>query len=329
MKSTYVFDFYNLYIPKGLKYLNTEEGVRIVPLKLAEEFEKNRTKILSPYKNGGWKTAKCYITTGSEGEAKKIAGWLESLYSFAQSRSVFFSDWYKYKNGKKCFSSQLKFIEPRENGFPELIYGTYSGGAVYTRDVSLFMNIALKTLRQSKNDKLNEVLTTIYAYLVSHSQIVEELKFLIMWIALEKLANEHYRGNQKNIFTPDEIKSIKEAIDKTLDKQLKKDERVAYLKQSLSRDYLYEHNTRQKVLSYLMSLDLGFDNRKLKKMVGSLVEIRGKLVHNLNSVKLQNKPHYLFYLQKIMERVIFRLLGMDKGMEKRFWLNQYNRGTEL
>ena len=40
MTQTYVFDFYNLYIPKGKPYKNEELGIRITPLKFAEEFNK-------------------------------------------------------------------------------------------------------------------------------------------------------------------------------------------------------------------------------------------------------------------------------------------------
>ncbi len=328
MNRTYVFDFYNLYIPKGKPYSNKPLGIRIVPLKNSEDFEKNRTKLSSQYRNGGWKIAKCYIKARSKDEAKKYAVWLEFVYSFAQSRRIFYLHIYEYKSGKKYFSFESKFVEPIENRFSKLIYGIKTTGAFFTRDISEFINKALDTLNSVNGGKKAEILQTIHAYLISISQIAWELKFLISWIALEKLANEHYQGNKKDIFTSEEIKNIKEALHKTLDKQFKNDKRVNYLKQSLSKDYLFEQNTYQKVLSYLNSLDLGFDNKKLKKVIGNLVEIRIKLVHNLNSSKLQNKPHYLFYLQKIIEKVIIRNLGIDQNFENRLLLNQY-KGNDL
>jgi len=49
MTQTFVFDFYNLYIPKGTKYVNNKLGIRIIPLRLAEEFEKNRTSLSKPH----------------------------------------------------------------------------------------------------------------------------------------------------------------------------------------------------------------------------------------------------------------------------------------
>ena len=80
---------------------------------------------------------------------------------------------------------------------------------------------------------------------------------------------------------------------------------------------------------YFNSLDLGFDNAKLNKMLSKLIGIRGSLVHNLNSNLLIKEPPLLFYLQMIMENVIFRIVGIDKDMQKKFLLHQYNRGKEL
>ncbi len=55
MSRTYVFDFYNLYIPKGKKYIDDEEGIKIFPLKLDEDFEKNRKQISNIFSENGWK----------------------------------------------------------------------------------------------------------------------------------------------------------------------------------------------------------------------------------------------------------------------------------
>ena len=97
MKQTFVFNFYNLYIPKGRPYINKELGIKVFPLKLAEDFEKNRRSSTSPFYRNGWKTAKCHIKAQEEDDARKYASWLEFLYSFAQSRSVFFLRCYLYK----------------------------------------------------------------------------------------------------------------------------------------------------------------------------------------------------------------------------------------
>lgn len=117
MTKTYVFDFYNLYIPRYKNYENKEFGIKIIPLKFAEEFEKNRTKFSKPYFRGGWKTAKCFIKAETEGGAREIADWLEFLYSFAQSRSVFFTSWYEYKKGKKYNPPKLNLFHHGKTDF--------------------------------------------------------------------------------------------------------------------------------------------------------------------------------------------------------------------
>lgn len=331
MATTYVFDFYNLYIPKYKKYENKEFGIKITPLKVAEEFERERTKFSKPYYRGGWKTAKCLIKSKTEKEAQKIADWLEFLYSFAQSRSVFYLHWYDYKRGKKYYSAQSKFIPPRENRFTELVYATRVSGAVYTIDISLFIDTALKKLNSVNKTELNKILTTIRALEISKSQMPYELKFLICWSALEKLSNDYYSvyKSKNKLFSKTELRELKFELEKTLERKLKLDSRLYLVKKSITRNFLYEHNTLEKMILYFRHLDLGFDEKKLQKMLESLIGVRGDLAHRLTSNSLTKKPYLLCYLQMIMENVIFRLLDIDKNMQKKFLVNQYNRGDEL
>ena len=332
-KQTYVFDFYNLYILKGKSYINKKEGIRIEPLKFAEEFEKNRTKLSSQYSRNNWKTAKCYISSKSEQEAKARAMLLEHLYSFAQNRTVFFVRWYPYKKGKKHFSSESKFIEPRENRFSELINGTKIKGAIYTRDISLFMDTSIQKIIKLEKNKKEELVLAIHSYNISKSDMIVEMKFLLCWILLEKLANSHYNmyklhKSERGLFSKDKTEKIKSELQKTLNKLLKNDDRLDIVKESVTRNFLYEHPTREKMMLYLKSLDLGFDVKKLENKIKELIKIRAKLVHNLYSEALMKKIQNLYYLQKIVERVILRNLGIDKCLEKRFIINQY-RGNEL
>jgi len=73
---------------------------------------------------------------------------------------------------------------------------------------------------------------------------------------------------------------------------------------SITRNFLYEPDTFEKIRKYLESLDLGFDNRKLVKLLKILIEVRSSLVHHLEAALLTREPILLFYLQKIMENVI-------------------------
>jgi len=334
MVSTYVFDFYNLYIPKGKKYENQKLGIKITPLKFAEEFEKNRKKFSKPYYRGGWKTAKCFIKTKTKDEAIKLANWISFLYSFAQNRSVFYLGGYKYKGGKKYSSFQSKFIEPRENRFSELIHATHTKGALYSRDISLFLDISLEVLSSAKDSKLNEILIALHSLSISKSEIIIELKFLICWSALEKLANQYYLSNKpkKELFSKDESEKLKSDLEKALENNFEKDDnRLDFLKDNFKKSFLYENNpnTLTKINTYFDSLDLGFEKNKLEVMLKKLMRIRGSLIHNLSSNKLKKEPRLLFYLQMILENVLFRNLGVDKNMQSKFILHQYNRGDDL
>jgi hypothetical protein len=331
MAETYVFDFYNLYIERGNKYSNDELKIRIIPLKLAEEFEKHRRSNSKPYHYGGWKTAKCYIEAEDEEKAKKLAIWLEFLFSFAQNRSVYFLGWYQYSRGEKSSSFEAKFIEPRENRFSELIHGVSTTGPFYTRDISLFLDTALKALNEAKDNHAKEILTVIHANSISHSQLVYELRFLICWIALEKLANDYYSQlkSKKGVFSKGEVKMIKATLEQSLNSILKGHKGLPLLRKSITRNFLYEHGTFEKVSLYLVSLDLGFENAKLHRILRELIRVRMGLVHHLASNLLNRQPELLFYLQTIMENVIFRLLGVDRQIQSRLLLFQYNSGNRL
>lgn len=331
MKRTYVFDFYNMYIPRGKPYKNDEMGIRITPLKFAEEFERHRSSFSKPYYSGGWKTAKCFIKSENEESAKKLALWIEFIYSFVQRRSVFFISWYEYRKGKKHSSSQARFVIPRENRFSELLKGIRTRDNMYTEDLSSFVDVALKTLSESSEQVLNNTLTAIHSYDLSHSETNWEVKFLICWCVLERLANFNYDKlkSKSTLFSKKEKKEIRKHLEEELEKVLKKDRRLSFIKKSISRNFLYEHNTFEKVRIYLESLDLGFDNDKLENILLKLVKVRVGLVHRFYSALLEREANLLFYLQTIMENVIFRLLGVNEIQQTRFILNQYNRGNEL
>ena len=318
-----------------MKYENKKFSVKITPLKFAEEFEKNRRKHSKPYYSGGWKTAKCFIRSKSVDEAVKIANWIEFLYSFAQSRSVFFLSWYKYKNGKEYSSSQSKFIETRENRFSELVGGVYINRGRYTKDISLFIDAALMKLNESKEEERGTILLTLHALSVSCSQMPIELKFLTRWLALEKLSNNHYSlckssyKSKNTIISKEESKNIKICLKKALDTPPRNDRHLSSVMQIITRIFCNEHNTMEKMILYLQHLDLDFDSQKLEKMLRKLIKVRAILVHCLDGSSLLKTPELLSYLQLIMEHVIFRILGVDSNMQNKLLLKQYNRGTEL
>lgn len=195
----------------------------------------------------------------------------------------------------------------------------------------MFINTALKKLDSVKKAERDKILATIHAFEISDSQMAQELKFLTCWIALERLANDYYGvyKSKKRLFSKTELRDLKSDLAKALERRLKSDSRLRLVKDSITRNFIYEHNTFEKMMLYFDYLDLGFDNRKLARMLRRLLEIRVTLVHNLTSNTLNKTPFLFFYLQMIMENTIFRLLGVDKTIQNQFLLNQYNLGTEL
>ena len=319
MTHTYIFDFCNLYIPKGQKYVNKEMGILIEPLKIAEEFEKNRRKVSSKYNTRDWHTAKCHIKADNEDDAVEIARGLELLYSFAQNRSV-------------SIATYPRILEVTHNKYKDLIYATVKGRR-YNRDISPFIDVAIKNLIESNDKKKLEITTVIHAYLISNTAIVMELKFLILWTALEKLSNSHYNptNSKSKLFDKKEIKTIKKRLNSFLwlYSLIMRDNRLKIIGHNIQKTYLFNHDTEYKVFSYLKSLDLGFDEKEIKKLLEKLMRIRGHLVHDLDSKLLREKHEYYQSLQKIMENVILRLLGVDNSLQEQFIIYQNNRGNVI
>jgi hypothetical protein len=326
---TYVFDFYNLYLPK--KYKNKEFGITIVPLKFAEEFEKGINDIPKRYEYGNWKTARCIIKGKELGEIKQIATWLEFLLSVAQTRSIFFLEYYSYVRGKKYWSMDSKHVEGLKNSNFEFVYGTLPGGAWFNREIDLFLNTALSTLNRRKNEPNNNIMELLHAYIISKSNMILDLKFLILWITLEKLANKYYRENNisKKLFSKEIENEIKTELKKTLENILKGHKRMDFMKDSISRHFLYEHRTLHKIKLYLNTLDLGFVKDELDALLEKLVVIRTNLVHDLDSAFLRTNYECYFNLGMLMEVVILRQLGINRQTQSRLLLHQYNIGPHL
>lgn len=326
---TFVFDFYNLYIPKGKQYVNSKLGIRIKPLKFAEEFESKRKTYSKPYYTGGWRTAKCFISAQNADEAKMLATWLEFIYTFAQSRSVFFLRTYEYSKGKTHWSFESKFIEPRENRFSVLIKGIHVRGWLYTSDISIFVNTALEKLSNSSEDERKRILALMHTLSISNSEMPLELSFLSCWIALEKLANAHYSQNKQNMsnLTKKKRTAIKIQIKKTLKSLLESGEldkdQFATLSENMDKNYLYELSSRKKMLEYFKEIKLNFERKGFTILLSELIEVRGNLVHHLQSKKLDKDAQLLPCLQTIAETTVFRLLGVSYEEQKKYLLHQY------
>jgi hypothetical protein len=111
-------------------------------------------------------------------------------------------------------------------------------------------------------------------------------------------------------------------VEETLESIICEQKKYNIVKRNLNKKFIYEHDTHGKVSIYLDSLDLGFLRSELKSSLNNLIGIRIDLVHDLNSSKLLKGP-WIHILNTINEQVIFRLLGIDKSLEKQFVLHQF------
>jgi hypothetical protein len=83
---------------------------------------------------------------------------------------------------------------------------------------------------------------------------------------------------------------LKANLEQTLNTILNGDPRLPMLRKSITRNFLDEHGTYEKVSIYLKSLDLGFGTTKLKKLLKDLVRIRAGLTHSLYSNMYDKHP---------------------------------------
>lgn len=330
MTETFVFDFYNLYLPKGTKYENERLGIKIEPLKLAEEFQNNRKKYSSKYHRDGWKIAQCCIKSDNESNAKKIASRVEFLYSFAQNRSVFFLKWYNAKNGKKYYSRESKMIEYRNNNSSELISGSYNKLG-YTKDISLFINKSLTKMSTVSEKELDVILRSLHAYNISNSQIPVELKFLTCWMILEQLSNNYYHKikSQPEVYDKKKINERKEKVNRCLESCFKGDSQLSMIQRNVNKTYLYEYDTVTKLMQYFVYLKIGFNNVVLKEKIIILSEIRNKLTHNLHSIAFTNDYSLLQDLQVICQNTLFRILDINEDVQKKLMIASWFARTDL
>lgn len=328
MAETYVFDFFNLYIPDGLDYTNEWRDIRIEPLKVAEEFEEERSNMGSKHQNQYWKTAKAYIHA-SEEEAKEIATWIGYIYSFAQLRSIYWRTCYPYKKGYSHRYSRTVMPKPLKNRGPPLISGIIEdNGPFYTPDLSEFIDTGIETLRDYNEDERSNAIATIDMYLSARSESQMSARFLYLWIAIERNANRNYKsfinatGNE--IFTNDERNRLQKHLSSFLDENLPK-KQAEFLKNRLSKNYLYEHSTTEKVRFYLEYIAGEFDDNELREILEIGKQIRNPIVHNFYGDRLAENIGLLQQLQKMLSFVIFELLGVGENLQKRLLLTHLKK----
>lgn len=221
--TTYVFDFYNLYIPDDHEYTNADLGIRIESLVQAEAFEEGRPDGGSKYTSGDWTTAKCYIDAADEDMALRRADWLAFLYSFAQRRRAYWDSYYPYSEGYAGETERDVLIPRIKNDKLPIIQGITGFGL---SRIDPFIDASLNRLDAADEDMRSDILSTVNLFLNSAARGLFSAKFLFAWIGIERTSEWNYEewvnlpGNE--LVTDDERAVIKDGITDVLQDKLNK-----------------------------------------------------------------------------------------------------------
>lgn len=320
MARTYVFDFYNLYLPDGAEYRNGAEDIWIRPLDTAEVFEANRQDPQSKYYEGDWKTAKCHIAAETEENAVEVAEWLAFLFSFAQSRRAYWDTYYPHNegyNGKTTVNNRVPPISHRK--IPVIRAAVPLGN----NRVDPFIDAALEQLRTLSETERGHIFSTINLYLSSKARDLFASKFLFAWIALESNANRNYSeylDATGNDFVSSAARdTIQEQIRDAVHDALP-DDTAATMENRLTRDHLYEHRKRDKIKIYLDHLFVDFDDGQVLEILRDADRIRNEIAHEFYDRTLLANDELLFKLHRLLVLVIFDMLDISESLLRRLIL---------
>lgn len=315
--TTYVFEFYNLYIPEGTVYQNDAFNIRIEPEPIVEDFEDQRRSSGSQYRTGYWHTAQCYIDA-DEDRAKELADWLTFIYSFAQNRDVTWSRFYPLGegNGLRAHRSTYTFAMDNTN----LRFISWVWGQPGDKGIGEFVDTALQTFDEASENERSRLIRSLSLFLEANSDTFWMIKFLFHWIVLESNANYNYddylQGPGDPIFTDDEIETMAASVIDYLEGEWAED-KVAHMEYVLRLKHLYEASSKTKIKIFLEHLNIGFDIDEIEEIIQVARSARNPLVHRIDESRLMNNDDVVIDIQKINFYVLLRLLGVDEDLQER------------
>lgn len=336
MTDTWVFEFYNLYIPIGSTYENPVHGFRIEPLDEIEKFEENRKGSQSEYNSGLWRTAKVYVDAEDREKATEIATEVSLVFSFAQKRNVIYSRHYKEDNPDEFRVPSLVYPEIG-NDNPVLInttFGRKHRNSKLSHGFTCFLDRAFHRLREMTEDEYQDIYAALSLYEETLSTSFLPLTFLLSWFAIERLANSNYHDYLQNtgnhMFTDEEKDNFRDDLKDFIDSKYQTEElswkQKKRLKDSLVKNFLYEHSTEEKIRLYVEEhLNLDVEGRELRELIKHYKGIRSPLVHHFRDDRLIDNPREAYKLQKVLEDVILRELGVDHYLERTLHLKQMQK----
>ncbi|MEZ3162320.1 hypothetical protein ABNG03_10170 [Halorubrum sp. RMP-47] len=325
--TTYVFDFYNLYIPEGHQYENQSNDIRIRPLAKAEEFEEKRREADSKYAEGDWKTAKCYITAENEKEAQRRADWLTFFYSFAQRRRAYWDTYYPHNQGYDDKTTERVLIPRIKNDKLPIIGGI---GPLGLDKQDRFIDAALNRMENAGDAMRSDILSTLNLFLNSEARGLFAAKFLFAWIGIERTSEWNYRewvnlpGNE--FISSTERDAIEDGISSVVDEAID-ESRGETLIDRFTRDHMYEHRTQDKILIYLDYIEPEFDEEEIYQLIRDGYRTRNDIAHEFGEDRLLDNHDLTFMLQKVLVFIIFDLLEISSDLQKEMLLTLHDDPT--
>lgn len=314
-----VFPFLNLTLPENQSYTNDEYGIRIELLEGANEFEENRREHDSEYRTGYWHTANVYIEQPEE-EAKRIAGTLSQVLSFALWRDVTFNGRYPENSEDAPFLRMSIATFDIDNTNIPVIKGVLTGKPNPGLSLGPFLDVVLDELLPLSETERKNKIRPISQFLEASASVYASTKFMLLWVAVESCANENYEDYKDSVgdlFSEAERTSIQDIVLETAEQEFDK-EQVDFLERRFRRDYLYEYGIDLKIKIYLEYLDIGFDMTEIEEIVKESKEIRNLVVHESDTERLiYEDVNRLGELRKILIYIILRRIGVDKDFQER------------
>ncbi len=346
-------DLLNLYL--SVDYINATDGIKISPLPVAKEFEKERKRIGSKFCRQRVKTAKVIFSINLEDNNPSVAiknfeetiSNYEFLLSFINRRDIATTGEYVCylvnETGRQVvgrgFNASKLFFNILNNK-SVMVSGIHTGPVTCTSDISPFLDLIFQKFRALENDQLfNQKLVKIAMnlYLLALEDNYEEIKFVQVWNALEALSNKLYKTNPlppevRYLLTHEEkilfISKVTELIEDLWDDLEHSDERVGKgkLKKRLQQPYIYEIDSVDKIKNMLGFLEISEDQPKINETLNEARTHRNNIMHGTwTDINLNDLSLVRLKLQLFLEKAILAILGVNKVNEKLYMTNFYNR----
>jgi len=226
---------------------------------------------------------------------------LSCVISFAQGRNVYFQRF-------TCYQIVNGIRENKMTQYPSMRVGKSRGGLnVYPDGLEKFINIVMPKLENEEFNKKTGVYFAIQWYNEAQNLNVVEIKYPVLWIAMELIANFYCKQNPHEFFLPRaEWKSLNAEVNTLLDRLSIQDREkrkriinaLGYAQQGFITDRI----------GYLLS---GYGLSQYIPELPEMNQIRNDIMHGRKLDYSQNRPiDLMLKLERLLLKLIFKILDV-------------------